>query len=285
MASAEPRHASGRIPVRVDPRPDPTHAINAPRSSHSCRPRVIVSTARDAVLPPLTPAAPREQAVCGRFVPYTDSFDCRAISVVRKILMVAVDRWLFLCLYRWWPSSRARPTRAGTPQAGAWRNWLEDPHSRISLRGYSRICGFVATIWPSAQSPIGRGPRPRDRRTPAPAKDSGNGVVPRPQNVPSARLRDGSGPGRDPRRQPAADLASRRPTYTGPTLYDVLQAAQPTFRSDVKNDALRYAAVVHASDGYESVVSWARSTPASPAPRCCSPSPRTACRWRARGPG
>ncbi len=50
-------------------------------------------------------------------------------------------------------------------------------------------------------------------------------------------------------------------TYTGPTLYDVLQAAKPTFRSDVKNDALRYAAVIHASDGYESVLSWGEIDP------------------------
>ncbi|CAJ60816.1 MULTISPECIES: hypothetical protein [Frankia] len=50
-------------------------------------------------------------------------------------------------------------------------------------------------------------------------------------------------------------------TYTGPLLYDVLQAAKPALRSDVKNDALRYAAVVHASDGYESVVSWGEIDP------------------------
>jgi hypothetical protein len=50
-------------------------------------------------------------------------------------------------------------------------------------------------------------------------------------------------------------------TYTGPLLYDVLQASGPTFRADVKNDALRYAAVVHASDGYESVVSWGEIDP------------------------
>ncbi|CAO5245084.1 molybdopterin-binding protein [Frankia sp. AgKG'84/4] len=81
-----------------------------------------------------------------------------------------------------------------------------------------------------------------------------------------------------PLRLTVADLASKYPqhtqtvtfasaagqqthTYTGPLLYDVLQAARPSFRADVKNDALRYAAVVHASDGYESVVSWGEIAP------------------------
>ncbi|CAO5167989.1 putative molybdopterin-dependent oxidoreductase [Frankia sp. AiPs1] len=50
-------------------------------------------------------------------------------------------------------------------------------------------------------------------------------------------------------------------TYTGPLLYDVLQAAKPSFRADVKNDSLRYAVVVHASDNYESVVSWPEIDP------------------------
>ncbi|MCM3886416.1 hypothetical protein [Frankia sp. R82] len=50
-------------------------------------------------------------------------------------------------------------------------------------------------------------------------------------------------------------------TYTGPLLYDVLQAAKPSFRTDVKNDALRYAVVVHAADNYESVVSFPEIDP------------------------
>ncbi len=81
-----------------------------------------------------------------------------------------------------------------------------------------------------------------------------------------------------PLRLTVADLASKYPqhtqtvtfasgagqqthTYTGPLLYDVLRAAGPSFRAEVKNDALRYAVVVHASDGYESVVSWGEIDP------------------------
>ncbi|MCK9896935.1 hypothetical protein [Frankia sp. AgB32] len=59
----------------------------------------------------------------------------------------------------------------------------------------------------------------------------------------------------------ASSAGQQTHTYTGPLLYDVLQAATPSFRADVKNDALRYAAVVHASDGYESVVSWGEIDP------------------------
>ncbi|SNQ47605.1 Oxidoreductase molybdopterin binding domain-containing protein [Frankia canadensis] len=45
-------------------------------------------------------------------------------------------------------------------------------------------------------------------------------------------------------------------TYTGAKLIDILTAAGPAFRADVKNDLLRYAVLVHASDGYEAVLSW-----------------------------
>ncbi|WP_407672414.1 molybdopterin-dependent oxidoreductase [Parafrankia discariae] len=45
-------------------------------------------------------------------------------------------------------------------------------------------------------------------------------------------------------------------TYTGARLIDVLTAAGPAFRADVKNDLLRYAVLVRASDGYEAVLSW-----------------------------
>ncbi|MCK9899943.1 hypothetical protein CC117_21985 [Parafrankia colletiae] len=49
-------------------------------------------------------------------------------------------------------------------------------------------------------------------------------------------------------------------TYTGPRLVDVIQAAGPKFRPEVKNDLLRYAVLIRASDGYESVLSWPEIT-------------------------
>jgi DMSO/TMAO reductase YedYZ molybdopterin-dependent catalytic subunit len=50
-------------------------------------------------------------------------------------------------------------------------------------------------------------------------------------------------------------------TFRGALLYDVLQAAQPTFDPNVKNDQLRYAILVKASDGYEATLSWAEIDP------------------------
>jgi hypothetical protein len=49
--------------------------------------------------------------------------------------------------------------------------------------------------------------------------------------------------------------------YDGPSLLDVLQAAQPRFDPAVKNDLLRYAVVVGATDGYKAVVAWAEIDP------------------------
>ncbi|CUU55411.1 Oxidoreductase molybdopterin binding domain-containing protein [Parafrankia irregularis] len=49
-------------------------------------------------------------------------------------------------------------------------------------------------------------------------------------------------------------------TYTGAKLVDLITAAVPKFRTEVKNDLLRYAVLVKASDGYESVLSWPEIT-------------------------
>ena len=59
----------------------------------------------------------------------------------------------------------------------------------------------------------------------------------------------------------AAGSGTQHHTYTGPTLLDVLQAAKPRFKPAVKNDSLRYAVVVTATDRYKAVVSWAEIDP------------------------
>ena len=50
-------------------------------------------------------------------------------------------------------------------------------------------------------------------------------------------------------------------TYTGALLSDVLKAAQPTFRSEIKNDALRYALLASGRDGYSALFSWGELDP------------------------
>ncbi|HEV7534994.1 MAG TPA: hypothetical protein VGP90_05120, partial [Acidimicrobiia bacterium] len=43
---------------------------------------------------------------------------------------------------------------------------------------------------------------------------------------------------------------------TGVLLYDLLQRAKPTFDPKKKRDALRYAVLVHATDGYATSIAW-----------------------------
>ncbi|WP_322749332.1 MULTISPECIES: hypothetical protein [unclassified Frankia] len=50
-------------------------------------------------------------------------------------------------------------------------------------------------------------------------------------------------------------------TYVGPLLLDVLKSAAPSFNPGIKNDSLRYAILIKASDGYESVLSWPEIDP------------------------
>lgn len=119
--------------------------------------------------------------------------------------------------------------------------------------------------WRAQAAPTGPTPAP------APAQAATSARLPAGQILLLGRIAR-------PLRLSVADLATKYPqhtqtvtfssgsgqqtrTYTGPLLYDVLQAAKPSLRAEVKNDALRYAVVVHASDGYESVVSWGEIDP------------------------
>ncbi|GAA4020941.1 molybdopterin-binding oxidoreductase [Deinococcus rubellus] len=50
-------------------------------------------------------------------------------------------------------------------------------------------------------------------------------------------------------------------SYTGALLSDVLKAAKPTFRPEIKNDALRYALLASGRDGYSALFSWGELDP------------------------
>lgn len=54
---------------------------------------------------------------------------------------------------------------------------------------------------------------------------------------------------------------SEQHVFRGPRLTDVLAAAQPTFDTANKNDQLRFAVLVEATDGYQAVVSYAEIDP------------------------
>ncbi len=47
----------------------------------------------------------------------------------------------------------------------------------------------------------------------------------------------------------------------GVLLYDLLQKAKPKFDPKKKRDALRYAVLVHATDGYATTISWGEIDP------------------------
>ncbi|TSA87541.1 molybdopterin-dependent oxidoreductase [Deinococcus detaillensis] len=49
--------------------------------------------------------------------------------------------------------------------------------------------------------------------------------------------------------------------YKGALLSDVLKSAQPKFRPEIKNDALRYALLASGRDGYAAVFSWGELDP------------------------
>ena len=48
---------------------------------------------------------------------------------------------------------------------------------------------------------------------------------------------------------------------TGVLLYDLLQRAKPKFDPKKKRDALRYAVLVHATDGYATSIAWGEIDP------------------------
>ncbi|MGH3913161.1 MAG: molybdopterin-dependent oxidoreductase [Pseudonocardiaceae bacterium] len=50
--------------------------------------------------------------------------------------------------------------------------------------------------------------------------------------------------------------------YQGALLIDVLTSAKPQFDPAVKNDKLRYAVLVGATDGYQAVLAWGEIDPA-----------------------
>jgi hypothetical protein len=50
-------------------------------------------------------------------------------------------------------------------------------------------------------------------------------------------------------------------TYKGVLLYDLLNAAKPTFDSNTKNDALQFYVRVGATDGYAAVIAWGELDP------------------------
>jgi hypothetical protein len=47
----------------------------------------------------------------------------------------------------------------------------------------------------------------------------------------------------------------------GVLLYDLLQRAKPKFDPKKKRDMLRYAVLVHATDGYATAISWGEIDP------------------------
>ncbi len=50
-------------------------------------------------------------------------------------------------------------------------------------------------------------------------------------------------------------------SFTGPSLWDVIAAAQPNFNADVRNDKLSMYLVVTGSDGYQAVIAWGEIDP------------------------
>ena len=58
-----------------------------------------------------------------------------------------------------------------------------------------------------------------------------------------------------------AGTAPQTHVYTGPLLVDVLNAADPTFDPDIKNDKLRHYASVIGPDGYAVTVAWGEIDP------------------------
>jgi DMSO/TMAO reductase YedYZ molybdopterin-dependent catalytic subunit len=85
------------------------------------------------------------------------------------------------------------------------------------------------------------------------------GAVAHPQTMTVATLRTFPRHHQRVRYQTAAGAESHR--FTGAALVDVLNAAGPLFDPAIKNDQLRHAVLVTASDGYQSVVSWAEIDP------------------------
>ena len=59
-----------------------------------------------------------------------------------------------------------------------------------------------------------------------------------------------------------SEVGTQRHTYRGALLTDVLTSAKPRFDAAVKNDPLRFAVRVGATDGYAAVVSWGEVDPA-----------------------
>jgi len=50
-------------------------------------------------------------------------------------------------------------------------------------------------------------------------------------------------------------------SFTGALLTDVLKSARPTFRSEIKNDSLRYTLLASGRDGYAALFSWGELDP------------------------
>ncbi|WP_425145275.1 molybdopterin-dependent oxidoreductase [Deinococcus sp.] len=50
-------------------------------------------------------------------------------------------------------------------------------------------------------------------------------------------------------------------SFTGALLIDVLKAARPSFRPEIKNDSLRYSVLATGRDGYSALFSWGELDP------------------------
>ncbi|NKI41823.1 molybdopterin-dependent oxidoreductase [Streptomyces physcomitrii] len=58
-----------------------------------------------------------------------------------------------------------------------------------------------------------------------------------------------------------ATSGTRRHTFTGPLLYDVLSAAGPVFDLTRRKDRLRFLIAVRGADGHHALLSWAEIDP------------------------
>ena len=127
----------------------------------------------------------------------------------------------------------------------------------LQLRRLLPLLASVVTLFAvPLVAPAGTGQYPR---SPAVATFVVDGQVAHPRTLTvedlrqfaeqRVRARFGSGDGREEHR------------YRGALLLDVLQAAQPQFDSETKNDALRHAVLVTASDGYQAALAWGEIDP------------------------